>query len=90
VIPEGYEAPIGTPVKAIVSFYVDEQGHVRLPEVEYAASPALIPHAIAALRHWEFKPPTIHGQPVLVFVKRSVIFRSRPVASATVPATVAK
>jgi hypothetical protein len=73
-IPDGYEAPPGKPVKAFVSFYVDEKGHVRLPNVEGAASPLLIPNAIKAIEHWEFKPPTLKGKPVLVFAIWTVSF----------------
>ena len=73
-IPDGYVAPQGKAIKALVSFYVDEQGHVRLPSVESAASPLLIPNAIKAIEHWEFKPPTIDGQPVLVFTAWAVRF----------------
>jgi hypothetical protein len=74
LIPDGYKAPNGKPVRAIVSFYVDELGHVRLPNVEGAASTMLIPNAIKAVQHWEFKPPTMKGKPVLVFALWSVAF----------------
>jgi len=67
MIPDGYDAPKGRSVKAVVSFYVDEAGHARLPSVESAASPLLIPNAIKAVQHWEFKPPTLKGKAVLVF-----------------------
>jgi len=73
-IPDGYEAPKGKPVRVLVSFYVDEQGHVRLPSVESAASALLIPNAVKAVGHWEFKPPTLRGQPVLVFTMWSIKF----------------
>lgn len=85
LLPDGYAAPPGKLVTAIVSFYVDESGHVRLPNVEYAASATVIPNAIAAISRWEFKPPTIQGQPVLVFAKRVVAFRPRPIAPARAP-----
>jgi outer membrane biosynthesis protein TonB len=74
LIPDGYKAPDGKPVRAIVSFYVDEEGHVRLPNVEGAESTLLIPNAIKAVQHWEFKPPTLKGKPVLVFALWSVAF----------------
>ena len=81
LLPDGYAAPDGKPVTAIVSFYVDESGRVRLPNVEYAASPTLVPNAIAAISRWTFKPATIKGEPVLVFAKRVVTFRPRPAAA---------
>lgn len=75
LIPDGFDAPQGKTVKAFVSFYVDEKGHVRLPNVEGAVSTLLIPNAIKAVQHWEFKAPTMKGKPVLVFALWSVSFQ---------------
>ena len=47
---------------------------MRLPSVESAASALLIPNAVKAVGHWEFKPPTLRGQPVLVFTMWSIKF----------------
>ena len=77
-IPDGYQPPPGKAVKAIVSFYVDETGRVRLPNVESAASPVLIPNAIKAVSHWSFEPPTVKGKPVLVFTLWSVSYIRYP------------
>jgi hypothetical protein len=74
LLPAGYEAPKGKVVKAFVSFYVDETGRVRLPNVESAASPLLIPNALKAVAHWHFQPPTVKGKPVLVFTLWTVTF----------------
>ena len=71
-IPDGFTPPPAGVVKVLVSFYVDEKGHVRLPSVESAASPLLIPNAIKAVEQWEFNPPTIGGRPVLVFTTWAV------------------
>jgi len=72
VLPSRY----GTqPVRALVSFYVDEQGRVRLPNVESALVPELLVGAVRALQQWSFKPPTIKGQPVLVHAVRVLTFR---------------
>jgi hypothetical protein len=76
LFPDGYEAPKGKPVKVLVSFYVDETGHARLPSVESAPSVLLIPNAIKAVQHWEFKPPRLNGKPVLVFTLWTVGFQS--------------
>lgn len=75
LIPDGYDAPKGKSVRAFVSFYVDERGHTRLPNVEGAPSEVLVPNAIKAVQHWEFKPPTLRGKPVLVFAVWSVAFQ---------------
>lgn len=66
------------PVRVLVSFYVDEQGRVRLPEVESALAPELVVHAVNALYQWAFKPPTIKAKPVLVRAMRAVTFREAP------------
>jgi hypothetical protein len=83
-IPDGYAPPPGKPIKAFVSFYVDEKGHVRLPNVEGASSPLLVPNAIKAIEHWEFKPPTVKGKPVLVFAIWTVSFE--PFTPSSAPA----
>jgi hypothetical protein len=73
-IPDGVVAPQGKPLEALVTFFVDEEGHVRLPSVESAATPLLIANAVKAVSHWRFRPPTIAGKPVLVYTGRSVAF----------------
>ena len=77
-IPDGFTPLPGDKLKVLVSFYVDEQGHVRLPNVESASSPLLIPNAVKAVEHWEFKPPTVNGRPVLVYTMWSVKFVAFP------------
>jgi hypothetical protein len=77
VLPAGH-ASRGAPVKALVSFYVDEQGRVRLPNVESDLPPELVAPAIHALRQWAFKPPTIKSKPVLVRAMRALTFRPAP------------
>jgi hypothetical protein len=76
-MPEGYQAPSDKPVKVFVTFYIDEEGHVREPNVESAASPKLIPGAIDAVLQWSFKPPLLKGKPALVFAGRAVGFVPR-------------
>lgn len=66
------------PVRVLVSFYVDEQGRVRLPEVESALAPELVASALQALQQWAFKPPTLKAKPVLVRAMRAVTFREAP------------
>ncbi len=75
MIPPDYAARDGKAPRVLVSFYVDEHGHVRLPNVESAPSPALIADAIEAIQRWEFKPPTREGKAVLVSAFRVVTFR---------------
>jgi hypothetical protein len=75
VLPKALIPPDGKPVRALVSFYVDEQGRVRLPNVESYLPPQFVTAAVAALQQWAFKPPVVKGQPVLVRTMRSLTFR---------------
>lgn len=86
-VPVAYAPPNDEPVKVYVTFYVDEEGKVRAPNVESAASPLLFPGAIKAVRTWTFTPPTVQGKPVLVFAGRSVGFVPRTPAAAALPKT---
>lgn len=81
VLPARHIPPDKRPVKVLVSFYVDEQGRVRLPNVESAIAPELVAHAVAALQQWAFKPPTIRTKPVLVRAMRALAFREAPPAT---------
>lgn len=75
VLPRALIPPDGKPVRALVSFYVDEQGRVRLPNVESYLPPHFVTAAVAALQQWAFKPPVSKGKPVLVRTLRSLTFR---------------
>lgn len=86
-VPVAYAPSSDEPVKVFVTFYVDEEGKVRAPNVESAASPLLFPGAIKAVRTWTFTPPTVKGKPVLVFAGRSVGFVPRTPAAAALPET---
>jgi hypothetical protein len=74
-MPPEYASPDGKAPKVVLSLYVDERGHVRLPNVLSAPSPALIGLAVDAVQHWEFAPPKQKGQDVLVYAVRVVTFR---------------
>jgi TonB family protein len=82
VVPAGFDASKQTSPKVLVSFYVDEEGRLRLPSVDSSASPALIENAVDALQQWRFKPPAIKGKGVLVYAMRVVKFRAGPPAAA--------
>ena len=79
-LPADFKPVDDKPVKVYVTFYIDEEGRVRVPTVESAASAKLIPGAIAAVREWAFKPPTAGGKPALVFTGRPVRFIPRDAA----------
>jgi TonB family protein len=73
-LPADYQPADASPVRVFVTFYVDETGRVRTPNVESAASPTLIASAIDTVLQWSFKPPLVKGQPALVFAGRPVRF----------------
>ena len=49
---------------------------MRLPNVESAESPLLIPNVIKAIKYWQFRPPTVKGRPVLVYSARALPFQA--------------
>lgn len=75
VLPKALIPKDGKPVRALVSFYVDEKGKVRLPNVESYLPPHFVAAAVASLEQWAFKPPVSKGQPVLVRTMRALTFR---------------
>jgi hypothetical protein len=86
VLPAHLVRPDKPPVRVLVSFYVDEQGRVRLPNVESSLAPELVAGAVQALQQWAFKPPTfkpptVKAKPVLVRAVRAVTFRAAPAAA---------
>ena len=65
-----------------VSFYIDEDGAVRLPSVDESDDPDLAAAAIDALRNWKFEPPTWKRRPVLVRASQQFNFRTPETAKA--------
>lgn len=66
-------APLGgEPLTVIVSFYVDGDGLVRLPNVESDTPPAVIVSVLRAVAAWRFSPPTVKQHPALVFAIRAM------------------
>jgi hypothetical protein len=74
VYPDGFTPTKGKPDSVMVSFFIDEEGRVRIPNVDSASSPLLIPNAIKAVHYWQFKPPVRKGKPVLVFAAYALSF----------------
>lgn len=59
----------------IVDFYIDQQGRVRMPAVKRAeANDVFASAAMAAVRKWQFEPPTVDGKPVLVHAQQEFNF----------------
>jgi TonB family protein len=60
-----------------VGFYIDDQGHVRMPSVSLETNEAneeLAAIAVTAVSQWQFDPPTAKGRPVLVVAQQDFSF----------------
>lgn len=81
VVKPAYPIEPSQPPRAanvVVSFYIDENGKVRLPAVSRETSERdeiFAASAVEAVSQWEFEPPTSDGQPVLVFARQEFNFR---------------
>jgi TonB family protein len=63
---------------AMIEFYVDETGRVRLPVAAAATHDLLAGAAAAAVAEWQFTAPQRGGQPALVRIEQT--FKFDPVA----------
>jgi len=63
--------------QAVVEFYIDETGAVRVPAVVSADFAELGILAIAAVETWKFEPPTSNNEPVLARVRQTFRFNPR-------------
>lgn len=61
----------------MVSFTVDEEGHVRDPVVENSSSRQLAPYAAKAVLEWRFVPGTRNGRPAAFRLRSPVEFTGR-------------
>lgn len=58
----------------LVEFYVDTEGHPRLPVILKSTDPAFAEAAIRALSEWRFSVPTRDGEPVIVRTRQEFVF----------------
>lgn len=76
------------PAKVTVTFYIDEQGRVRLPAVSREttenAGENFAAAAVDAVSKWQFEPPMSRGRPVLVAARQE--FNFRPTTATTADA----
>lgn len=66
------------PVTVTVYFYIDQEGHVRLPAVDRQASEnndAFAAASVNAVSQWQFEPPLSRGTPVLVAARQDINFK---------------
>lgn len=59
---------------ASIDFFIDAQGHPRMPVVLRATREEFAVAAADALLQWRFEPPTCQGQPVAVRMVQEFIF----------------
>lgn len=76
----------GRNLKVIVSFYVDEAGNVRLPNIDSDTPVDLAASVLHAMAQWKFERPLIKKKPVLVFADRTLIFAPEAAPAAASPA----
>jgi TonB family protein len=59
---------------AVISFYIDETGTVRIAGIAESSQPEFALAALEAVRQWKFAPPTRRQRPVRVFAVQEFIF----------------
>lgn len=59
---------------AVLDFYVDEKGMIRMPVVVETTDQIYAEASIDALSHWRFSTPTRKGKPVAVRMQQQFIF----------------
>jgi TonB family protein len=67
------------PSHVTVEFYIDEQGHVRLPAVSRETNEAnegLAAAAVTAIAQWQFEAPLVKGKPALVLAEQDFDFKT--------------
>jgi TonB family protein len=62
---------------ALVKYFVDTEGRVRLPVVVTASAPEFGEAALAAVRQWRFEPPRIDGKPVVALERQFFQFEKK-------------
>lgn len=60
---------------AVIEFYIDESGRVRMPAVTRADFDELGFLGIEAVKQWTFAPPTRGGKPVITRVRQTMHFQ---------------
>ena len=53
---------------------IDDHGHVTEIKV-ISGHPMLIPAALEAVKHWEYEPTLLNGEPIAVETEVSVAFK---------------
>jgi len=65
----------------MVDYFIDENGHTRFPRVVGLPDELLGASAVAAVKQWQFEPPSRQGQRVLAQVRQEIHFQSLPASA---------
>lgn len=65
-----------------IRFYIDENGRTRIPTIVSNTDDLLARAAVAAVKEWQFEPPTQRGQPVLAHAEQVFVFTPPPAGAA--------
>lgn len=68
---------VGVEGSAIVEFYIDDTGTVRMPYLVKGTGTQLDLLALETVRKWKFEPPMSKGKPVLVKAMQTFTFRNQ-------------
>jgi len=63
--------------RAMIDFYVDENGKVRMPTRVRSDHDAFAEASADALMGWQFAPLTRHGEPVIVQMRQEFVFNPK-------------
>jgi len=59
---------------AVIDFYIDSEGHPRMPVAQKASHVEFAVAAADALMQWRFEPPTHRGRPITVRMVQEFVF----------------
>ncbi len=68
---------------AAISFFIDEQGRVRVPSVAGSTHPEFAAAALEAVSQWTFVPPQRKGHPTRVFAVQEFTFNPKAAAASS-------
>lgn len=71
--------------EAVVEFFIDEDGRVRLPRVISASNEAFGYAAVQGVTAWRFDPPQRGGKAAMVRVQQPIVFSLKPPAGEKKP-----
>jgi len=84
IVPPAYPSEggdKGITGKVVVDFYIDETGKARFVASPRGSNPLLAEIAVAAVKQWQFSPPTRQGKPVLVHAQQAFDFHKETVSA---------